>query len=206
MGQEEIIAKRYAKGLAEHAVDSGDMEAVRRDVGLLADILDPHGGASHSPELIEFLRSPVPTQEEKLAAVGSIMEKAGVGAVCADFIGLLIRKNRITLMPRIARVFADIAGGMTGEYTAVAHTARPLSPDQARRLTEVLASVFGGVVRLHQRIEPGLLAGARITVGDKTFDGSVLGRLERLRHRLVSSGVADLKRMQAEEDEGQATA
>lgn len=206
MRQEDIIARRYAKGLAEYAAGAGEMDEVRRDLGLMADILDPRGGDVRSPELQEFLFSPVPAQEEKIAMAGSIMDKAGIGRGCADFVAVLIRKNRVALLPRIARAFADIAGDLTGEYTAIVHTARQLSPEQARRLTEVLASVFGGVVRLHQRVEPGLLAGARVTVGDKTFDGTVLGRLERLKHRLITSGAADLRKMQSDDDGEQATA
>ena len=202
MGQEDIIAKRYARGLAECAADSGDIDGVRRDLAFLAGLVEPRS-ASHVPEFLDFLTSPVGTPEDKLAATTAIMEKAGVGKTVADFVRVLIRKNRAALLPRIASAFADLAGAMIGECTAVVHTARALTEDQATRLAQVLASAFGGTVRLRQHIEPGLLAGARVTVGDKTFDGTVLGRLETLKHRLVTCGDRDISAMFSEEGAGE---
>lgn len=198
MGQEDLIARRYARGLADHAAETGGMDRVREDLDALSAMLDPHSGAAHVPEFAAFLASPAVTTEDKLAAAAAIMEKAGIGGAVADFLAVLVSKNRTGLVTRIHRAFAGIAGEMTGEYTAVVHTARPLSPDQARRLSDALSAAFGGVVRLHQQVEPGLLAGARVTVGDKTFDGTVLGRFEQLRHRLVSRGAADIEKMETE--------
>ena len=198
MGQEDVIARRYARGLADYAAEAGDMERVREDLDVLSAMLDSRSGAAHVPEFADFLASPAAATEEKLVATAAIMEKADIGKTVADFLAVLVRKNRSGLVPRIHRAFADIAGGMTGEYTAVVHTARALSPDQSRRLRDALSSAFGCTVRLHQQVEPGLLAGARVTVGDKTFDGTVLGRFEQLRHRLISRGAEDIAEMETE--------
>lgn len=206
MARKDIIAGRYAKGLAGYAAETGEMDEVRRDIELLAAIFDSASGGAYVPELAAFLRSPLPTVEEKIALASSVTEKAGIGKGVADFLVLLIRKDRAELIPRIAGEFAEIAGRLTGARVAVAHTARPLTDEQERRLCEVLSSVFGGAVRIRQVVEPGLLAGAKIVIGDKTFDGTVLGRLEEMKHRLISRGIKDLETMRAGEDAGQATA
>ena len=194
MGQEDVIARRYAKGLAEYAAEAGEMPRVRRDVWLLANILDPKAGEAHVPEFAAFLTSPGVDDASKERAAVDIAEKIGIGKGAADFLGVLIRHGRVELMPRIAQAFAVFAGDLTGEFTAVVHTARALNDDQAARLTHVLSNALGGEVHLHQRIEPGLLAGAKVTVGDRTFDGSVLGKLDRMRNNLVTAGVAQLMR------------
>lgn len=194
MGQEDVIARRYAKGLAECAADAGEMARVRRDVGLLADILDPKSGAAYVPELADFLSSPGVGPADKEAAAGRIAEKLAIGETAANFLGVLVRHGRVGLMPRIARSFAVFAGELTGDFTAVVHTARALTDDQAARLARVLSNVLGGAVHLHQQVEPGLLAGAKVTVGDRTFDGSVLGKLERLKNNLLTTGARELLR------------
>lgn len=201
MAQEEVIARRYAVGLAECAGEESGVEEVRRDVGRLAEVLDPRAGAGHVPEFLDFLNSPTIPPADKLRAAAGVTEKMGLGKVAADFLGVLIRHGRVGLMPRIARAFADIAGAMTGDLTAVVRTARPLSEDQAVRLTQALSAAFGGTVRLHQQVEPGLLAGAKVTVGDKTFDGSVLGRLENLKQRLMTAGLDGIGEMEEEGEE-----
>lgn len=185
MAQDALIAKRYAKGLAEFAADAGSMDAVRRDVRTVARLLDPKAGAGYVPELANYLNSPLASPEDKQKNVLPMLEKAGVGKTVADFVGVLIERGRIDLLPKIAAAFGPAAGDLTGERTATVQTARPLTPDQERRLRAALEAASGGVVHIHQQIEPGLLAGAKVVLGDRTFDGTVLGKLEAVRRRLT---------------------
>ena len=200
MGQEDVVARRYARGLLEYAGDQNNMEEMRREVRFLADLLDPRAGDSHAPEFHDFLSSPVVAPADKLAAAKKILAGAGVGEAASNFLCLLVEHNRIELLPRVAREFADLAGVATGELTAIVHTARPLSEDQSRRLAEALTSALGSGVTIHQQVEPGLLAGVKVTVGDKTFDGTVLGRLERLRHTLAVGDWSGAVESEAEEN------
>ena len=78
MAQENIIAKRYARGLAEHAREAGQVHEVREDLELLADLLDPHSGEHSIPELLDFAalsakRGDTPKSELK-GASKSMME------------------------------------------------------------------------------------------------------------------------------------
>lgn len=199
MASEDVIARRYARGLAEHARDESCMDQVRRDVGLLADVVDAQTGQIRVPEFMEFLKSPVATPADKLAATEKIMKELGLGECVSSFVKVVLEHNRIAMLPRIIRAFTEIAGEITGEYSALVHTARPLSDSQLERLTRALSEAFGSPVALHQSVEPGLLAGAKVTVGDKTFDGSVLGRLHELKYRLIARGQSDLASMEEEE-------
>lgn len=187
MSNENVIANRYARGLAEFAKNENVLDETRRDMDALGRILaakDEDG----MPELLSFLDSPTPTHEQKIAAAGKILEEAGIGKTVSDFLALLIRRGRTELAPLIARAFAEMAGRMAGELTAVVRTARPLSDDQSRRLAAALSAAFGRGVTVQQQVEPGLLAGARVAVEGWTFDGTVLGKLERMRHTLAAGG------------------
>ncbi len=199
MGQEDVIARRYARGLAEEVAEHGDFPRVRGDLALLAGVLDPRAGKTYVPEFAGFLTSPTVTAGDKAAAAGTIAEKLGLGSTAADFLAVLIRHGRVALLPRIEQAFSALAGEMTGERTAVAHTARPLTADQEARLARALSAALGGPVHISQRVEPGLLAGAKVTVGDVTFDGTVLGRLESLKDHLLTKGVGALTTPPAED-------
>lgn len=199
MARDEVIARRYARGLAEYAAAGKVADSVRNDLKLAADLLDPHAGDAYSPDLARFLASPVPETDRKIAVMDAVLAGMNVGEGVRDFFAVLARHGRIGMLPRISRCFAELSGELTGEYVAVVHTARRLTEDQEKRLSEALSAALGASIRLHQLVEPGLLAGARVTVGDKTFDGTVLGRLDSLRHRLRRSGALDLERLQVEE-------
>ncbi len=191
MATEEIIARRYALALAEHARGEGKFPEVQADLKHIAAILEMTAESGYEPEFAKFLSSPSASLEEKLGLTRKVVEELGIGKIVNDFIGVLIRHGRAGIMLKVIRQFAEMAGELTGELSAVVQTARPLSEDQTNRLSEALAGALGSPVRMHQRIEPGLLAGAKITVGEKTFDGTVLGRLDRLRHKLTAETLSD---------------
>ena len=187
MAKEEIIARRYARGLAELARDTGEADAVRGDLGRVADLLNESVSGEAGAELLSFFDSPLPTADDKRAALDAIIEKTGVCGTVGNFLRILIERGRVGLLTRVSRTFDEIIGEITGDLTATVHTARPLTPDQESRLAEALKAALGANVRLHQRVEAGLLAGARVEVDGLTFDGTVLGRLDSLRHRMNAS-------------------
>ena len=187
MAQENIIAKRYAKGLAEHAREAGQVHEVREDLELLADLLDPHSGAHSIPEFLDFLSTPVVTRKDKLDATDVILKDLGIGKIVSDFLNVLILHGRVALAPNIARAYNQLITEMTHERTAVVHTARQLKDDQKAALAEALSKATGGSVRVMQRVEPGLLGGIRVTIGEVEIDGTVLGRLEWFRQALLKA-------------------
>jgi F-type H+-transporting ATPase subunit delta len=189
MGQEEIIARRYADGLALQAAEKGEVAAFRGDLHLLAEAVDPRSDR-YVPELADFLANPRVEAGEKAAAAEAVAKKLGACATAGNFLGLLARRGRAGLLPRISALFGDTAGDLTGERTGVVETARELTTDQITRLENALRTAFGNPVRLRQRLDPSLVAGARVTVGGNTIDGSVLGRWRRLRDNLAG-GVAE---------------
>ncbi len=189
MGQEALIAKRYAAALAEYAADgtdgARDPARLRADIRLLAGIVDPRGEA-HVPEMTEFLSSPGATPAEKSAAAAAVLDRLGVGAAARRFFLLLAERGRTGLLPRIAACFEETAGALSGERSGVVETARPLAADQLERLSGALSAAFGGTVLLEQRVNPDLLAGAKVVLGGTTIDNTVLGKWRRIRDGLAS--------------------
>lgn len=191
MAQDEVIAKRYARGLAEHAVDAGDMKTVRADLHTVARILDPKAGDTYVPELAAYLESPLASADDKRKAVASLLTQAGVGKAVVDFLGVLIDRGRVRLLPKIAAAFGEVAGNLTGDRSVLVQTARPLTAEQEQRLADALSNACGGTVHIRQQVEPGLLAGAKVVMGDRTYDGTVLGKLEAMRRHLTAEHIFD---------------
>lgn len=184
MSQEDIIATRYAKGLAELALEKGEIEIVGRDLAALADLVDPHSGDFSVPEFLDFLNTPVVAPQAKLDATDVILAKMGIGKTVSDFLNVLIEHNRVGLIPNINRQFAFIAADLTREHAAAVFTARPLTADQSERLVKALEKALDARVRLVMQVEPGLLGGMRVEVDGHVIDGTIVGRLESLRQQL----------------------
>ncbi|MDR1612148.1 MAG: ATP synthase F1 subunit delta [Planctomycetota bacterium] len=185
MPQEDIIAARYARGLAEQAAGENRMDAVRHDLELLVALLDREGTNPAAGDFAAFLASPAVPMNNRRRAAAAIMEKCGADPLVADFLGVLVRHRRVDLVSRIYPAFCEAADALTGERTAVVRTAMPLTGDQESRLAAALASALGVRVRVRQVVDPGLLAGAKVSIGDRSFDGSIRGKLDRLRRTLA---------------------
>jgi F-type H+-transporting ATPase subunit delta len=83
------------------------------------------------------------------------------------------------------RVLVDQAAIRRQKIVAVVKTAVPLTAEQLERLTGSLGRIYGRGVSLHVEVEPSVLGGIRVQVGDEVIDGTVAGRLEELRRRMA---------------------
>jgi F-type H+-transporting ATPase subunit delta len=112
-----------------------------------------------------------------------------VGRPTLNLIGLMLRRGRIEQLPRVAAEFRRLDNARQGITLTTATSASPLTPDEVRALTERMEQFTGGRVELDLQVDPSLLGGLVVRVGDRLIDGSVRGRLERLRNQLVSGAL-----------------
>ena len=106
-----------------------------------------------------------------------------------NLIGLLLRRGRIEELPRLATEFRRLDDERQGITHATATSASKLTSDEVRALTQRLEQFTGGRVQLDVHVDPSLLGGVVVRVGDRLIDGSVRSRLERLRNQLVSGAL-----------------
>jgi F-type H+-transporting ATPase subunit delta len=81
--------------------------------------------------------------------------------------------------------YLDLAAAALDEAVATVHTARELSPDELARLAAALGTQYGKDVQLHVVVEPELVGGLRVEIGDDVIDGTVVSRLDDARRRLA---------------------
>ncbi len=99
---------------------------------------------------------------------------------------LLRRKRRIALGPSIASYFGEMWDAERGVVRAELRTAVELDDERRQQIAGELTRRAGGTVELTARVEPELLGGAVVRVGDRLIDGSARTRLRALRAQLVS--------------------
>lgn len=182
---ENVIARRYARALAEVAVEKNEIEKTDADVIILADILDAEGGDISVPELMDYLGSPVIALEQKIKMTDVLCEKLQVGELVSEFLNVLIRKGRVPLMSRIAREYIRISSKIEEIVTADIESAYQLSEEQQQKVIKTLEKKAGKKVRLHTKINEKLLSGVRIKIGDTLLDGSIKGRMDRIEAKLL---------------------
>lgn len=179
------VARRYAQALTEEAQSAGSLDAVDADVALLAETLDG------SRELRQALTSPVVSHDKKLAVLESLFAD-NVSDLSLRFLRLLVDKQRDGQIPEILDAYRQLRDERTGTVEATVRTAKPLSPDEAERLKTALEARSGATVRMRIDVDPALIGGLVVRVGDVVYDRSVKHQLESLRGRLAERAAVSL--------------
>jgi F-type H+-transporting ATPase subunit delta len=178
MARLDTAARRYAEAAFDVAMRDGTVEAWRAE-------LDAAAAIASDQRIARRLGNPAVPLETRFE-----MAEATFGKVVSDpvlnLIRLMLRRGRIHELPRIAAEFRRLDNARQGITLATAISAAPLTKDEIRAVTERLEQLTGGRVELDVQVDPSLLGGLVVRVGDRMIDGSVRGRLERLRNQLVS--------------------
>jgi F-type H+-transporting ATPase subunit delta len=101
----------------------------------------------------------------------------------------MLRRGRFELLPDVIREFKRLQRRRDGIVEALVTSAVPLQAGEVAAIEARLVAMTGSTVELHQEVDPGLLGGLTVRVGDQLIDGSVRGRLERLRSEFTSIAI-----------------
>lgn len=182
MADQGILARPYAQAVFEIA---------RKDnaLGAWSDFLALASELVLAPEVGRLLATPgadsgaVATAladicREKLPA--SAVVRDGERSVGANFLKLLAENQRLGVLPDVLARFAALRADAERTLDVVLTSAAPVADHQQKAITESLTKRFGRTVRLSVQLDPNLIGGARLQVGDRVIDGSVRTGLDKL--------------------------
>ena len=132
----------------------------------------------------QYLTSPVVPPDRKMAALAELLPD--VAPAVRNFLGILARRDRLELVPEIAAYFRRLTNEHYGIAVAQVTTAVPLDAAQRELVATRLSARIGKRVILEEQVDPSILGGVVAQIGDDVIDGSVRGRLERLRRSLTA--------------------
>jgi F-type H+-transporting ATPase subunit delta len=173
----EEIAVVYARSLFEVAKDQGKLDDVREQLGAFADAL------SETRELQVFFFSPyfsTPEKEDGLARAVS-----GADPVVLNFLKLLIEKHRMPVIFRIRSNYDRLWENENQLLPVEITSAVELDKDIVKQLGDRISDQTGRKVELSSRVEPDILGGIVVQVGNSVLDASVRNRLEQLRRQVA---------------------
>jgi F-type H+-transporting ATPase subunit delta len=181
MPRPDTAARRYAEAAFDIAQRDGTIETWRADLDTVAAALEDEAA-------MRALANPAAPLEARNRLVESTLG-GRVSRPVINLVLLLLQRGRIEAIGRVAAEFRRLDNQRQGIVTATATSAAELTPDEVRALTARLEQRTGGRIELTTAIDPAILGGIIVRLGDRLIDGSVRGRLERLRTRLVSGAL-----------------
>ena len=181
MAGRETAARRYAEAAFQVALRDETVETWRAE-------LEGAAAALGDERVARMLSNPAVALEQRQALVEKALSNA-VSRQVLNLIVLLLQRGRIEQLPRVAVEFRRLDNRRQGITEASATAAAELTPAELEALTDRLEQFTGGRVELDVAVDPSLLGGLVVRVGDRLIDGSVRGRLERLRNQLASDAL-----------------
>jgi F-type H+-transporting ATPase subunit delta len=174
-----VAQRMYAGALFEAAQEAGRVDAVAADLGALA------GAMGEVPELRAFLRNPQVEPSGKAAVLDEIA--AGSDALVRNFVRLVAEKGRAGELAEISAELDALVARAQNRLAVELTTAQELSDDEAASIVQAIERSSGRTVEATRSVDPSLIGGIVLRVGSHLADGSVRGRLERLRHELATA-------------------
>jgi F-type H+-transporting ATPase subunit delta len=171
------VARNYAEALLELATASNAVEQY-------ADLIDAVASAVETtPEVEAALMSPRVPKAKKLAVFGAALQSAP--RPFALFIQSVIKRGRQALLRGIATEYLALVDLKLNRVRASVTLARPVDEAFRTQIAQTLAKALGKTVVASFRVDPAILGGTVVRVGDRVLDGSVRRRLARLKRALA---------------------
>jgi len=192
----DSIAQRYSAALFALAEEAGAVDEVVHELDAFVAALHEDAGVAG------FYASPVIDRDVKTKMLSDGLSRK-MSELTLNFLILLVRKRREHLIEIIARQMHELQDEEAGRIPADIATPLPLSPHELAELAKRLSTVYKKTIVPKERVEPSLLGGLVVQVGDRYVDASVSGKLEELRRHLLAS--ADTWRPPSPNGQTQAT-
>jgi len=169
---------QYATALADIALEQGAVEPVKKQLG------DFGAAFAESAELRNILSSPAVERATKQGVIEKLSARLGASRIVRNFLFVVIDNQRTHLLPEILQTFESVVQQRLGVAEAEVRSAAELSSAQKSTLQQSLEKVTGKKIQAKYSLDPTLLGGAVVRIGDTVYDGSVRNRLNQMRARL----------------------
>lgn len=171
---ELTVASRYAKSLIDLAEEQKQVEKVKEDMDLFHETL------KHSAELKAVLANPIISHQKKNAILEEVFGKR-VSKVTIGFFKLMVNKGRGDVLFFTSQEYINLYDIKHNIFTARVVSATELSAANRSKLIAEVEAATGGKVKLEAKVDPSLIGGFVLTVGDRQVDTSLSNDLNRLK-------------------------
>lgn len=179
MPQPSSAARRYAEAVFQLGEEAGTLDQWQQDLETLSQV-------ASDPGVLAILEN----QKQPLESRAALVDRAlgSMSPLARNLTQLLLSRERFGLLPQIAAVFGELLDRRNQVVRARVTTAVPLTEEERRAvITRLLEMTGARDVRLESAVDPALIGGMVLRVGDKLIDGSTRSRLIQLRRQLAGT-------------------
>ena len=180
------VASIYAQAFLGAAESAGRTDALVDELNGVAELLGEH------PQLQAVLASALIAPEEKSQVLDRVFGGQVTGLVL-DFLKVVARHGRLEIVQHVASEVQKMFDELRGRVRVELQTAVPLAEGQAASLEASLRRILGGEPQVEPVVDPALIGGVVLRVGDTVYDGSVARQLAQVREQMINRSVHEIQ-------------
>jgi F-type H+-transporting ATPase subunit delta len=172
------VSKRYAKALLNLGQEEGKLQEYGRDLSGFSRFCQENG------DFGQVIANRVFPVEDRKKILNAILERSGYSGAVKNFLNLLLDKDRIGVIERIASDYEKLTDEMMNVARAEVITVRPLKGEAQARLEKALTDLTSKKVEMEVRQDESLIGGIIVKIGDLVLDGSIKAQMDGLKESL----------------------
>jgi F-type H+-transporting ATPase subunit delta len=181
------LPRRYARALIQIAQEEGQtaVETYGKSLDETVRVLKESAGG---PSFLKTLADEAIDYNQRQAAVRDVADRLGVPALFKNFLGLLVKKERVEILPEIAREYQRLQDEILGIVrVSVVTPSTAAAEGLLRRVEGILSQRLKKKVITHAEADPKLIGGIVLRVSHTVYDGSIRKELERIRNAMLNA-------------------
>lgn len=177
----EVIAKRYAGALFDIARENDNVEQVKNELVIVKDVFH------QTPDLMNVFEHPKFTTAQKKEIIQSSFG-ASLSPTVMNTLLTLVERKRIAIVFDLVNQFEKLTYEQQQTAVAKVYSVKPLTEEEQKKVSAVFAKRVGKTtLQIENLIDPTLIGGIKVRIGNRIFDGSISGKLKRMERELVSA-------------------
>ena len=179
---EAVVAKRYADALFQLANEKDIVDKLISELQTVKEVFQD------GDEMIDFLTHPRISNDDKMKLIDESFKACD--KLVINTLKLLVERHRIGIVTALVDHFVDLYNEANGIAAATVYSVRELTEDEKNELEASFKKEFNkNSVAINNIVDPTIIGGLKIRVGNTIYDGSISGKLNRIKNRLVAESI-----------------
>ena len=174
-------AERYSLALFELSEENNLLKQIEEQSLSVLNLID------QSKDFFYLIKDPTTSHEDLSKVINTIAENNKFDNLFRNFLNFLIQKRRFFFIERILKSFIEICSKKRGELTAKLKSAKELSNDEIKKITDELSRNFSSKIKLNYKHDESLIGGLVIQVGSTMVDTSIKNKLQQIENRMIEA-------------------
>lgn len=174
------LGDRYAKSIYDLAMERKEVEKVRQDFQLIDKVCE------QNPDFRNLLSSPIVNTGKKQTII-SLIFKDKLSVLTENLVQIIVRKKRERYLPDIAQRYLDLYDRRNNITRGTIISATKLEAAQKQAIVDLVKQELKTDFQVVEKVDPELIGGFKLFVGDRLFDGSIASRLRDLQQQFLNN-------------------